>query len=115
MQFDSASVIEIRTTFGSRNDAEACATLLVGRRLAACVQIDGPVRSTYRWQGTIEVADEFRCVCKTTRERMPRCVEALIGGHPYETPEVICAEVTASERYAAWVRASVEPEAEGNR
>lgn len=105
--FDSVPIVEIRTTFGSRSDAEACAERLVERRLAACVQIDGPVRSTYRWQAAVEVAEEFRCTCKTTRDRMQACVEVLVGQHPYETPEVICVEVTAARAYAAWVMASV--------
>ena len=107
---DFVSIIEIRSTFGSRADAEACAARLVERRLAACVQVEGPVQSTYRWQAGVEVAEEFRCTCKTTRERMPACVEALIEQHPYQTPEVICAEVTAARAYAAWVRTSVEPD-----
>ena len=94
---DCPSIVEIRTMFGTRAAAEACATALVEARLAACVQIDGPVRSTYRWQSAVEVAEEFRCTCKTTVERAEACIEALIGRHPYQTPEVIRADVRASE------------------
>lgn len=101
------SIVEIRTTFGTRADAESCAALLVGQRLAACVQVDGPVRSTYRWRNDVEVAEEFRCVCKTTTERAEACIIALTSSHPYETPEVIRADVRASAAYAAWVRESV--------
>jgi len=107
---DLSSIVEIRTTFGSRADAEACASGLVARRLAACVQIDGPVRSTYRWQGMVETADECRCVCKTTHERLPECLEALARGHTYQTPQLIVVEVLASAGYADWVRASVAAE-----
>lgn len=108
MTQNSVSLVEIRTTFGRRADADACAARLVEQRLAACVQIDGPVQSTYRWQAAVEMAEEFRCTCKTTRERSQACMDALVREHPYQTPEVICAEVTASPAYAAWVRASVE-------
>jgi len=101
------SIVEIRTTFGTRSDAEACAARLVGQRLAACVQVDGPVQSTYRWQSAVERAEEFRCTCKTTHERSQACIESLTQGHAYQTPEVICVEVTASTSYAEWVRASV--------
>jgi periplasmic divalent cation tolerance protein len=104
---ESQSIVEIRTTFGTRADAEACAARLVTLRLAACVQVDGPVSSTYRWQSAVEVAEEFRCTCKTTGERADACIEALTAGHPYQTPEVIRAEVRASTAYAGWVRASV--------
>ena len=104
---DPDSIIEIRTTFGARADAETCAALLVERRLAACVQVEGPIRSTYRWEAAVEVAEEFRCTCKTTRERVGACIEALTSRHPYQTPEVLCAEVTAAPAYARWVRESV--------
>lgn len=105
---ESVAIVEIRTTFGAKADAEACAARLVERRLAACVQVEGPVRSTYRWQKAVECADEFRCTCKTTHERVQACVEALVSQHPYQTPELLCGEVMATPAYARWVRESVE-------
>jgi periplasmic divalent cation tolerance protein len=104
---DGVVIVEIRTTFGTRGDAEACAAHLVGQRLAACVQVEGPVQSTYWWQSAVERAEEFRCTCKTTHERSQACIEALCRYHAYQTPEVICAEVTSSTAYAEWVRSSV--------
>ena len=101
------SIVEIRTTFGTRADAEACAARLVGQRLAACVQVEGPLTSTYWWQSAVERTEEFRCTCKTTPERSQACIEALTRDHPYQTPEVICGEVSASTQYAEWVRTSV--------
>lgn len=101
------AIVEIRTTFGGRAAAEACADRLVEKRLAACVHVDGPVRSVYRWRGGVEVAEEFRCTCKTTAERAAACVAAIARCHEYETPEVILSRVTATPAYASWVRASV--------
>lgn len=101
------AIVEIRTTFGGRAAAEACAGRLVEERLAACVQVDGPVRSVYRWRGGVETAEEFRCTCKTSVERAPACVAAIERGHDYETPEIILSRVTATAAYASWVRASV--------
>jgi periplasmic divalent cation tolerance protein len=103
----AALVVEIRTTFGSRARAEACATRLVTDRFAACVQVDGPIRSTYRWQDAVETAEEWRCTCKTAAAREAACVAAIVLGHDYDTPEVIVAHVGASAAYAEWVRASV--------
>jgi len=100
-------LVEIRTTCPSREVADSLAARLVQNRLAACVQIDGPVRSTYAWRGAIEIADEWRCTCKTTAVRAPACAEAIAVGHPYETPEIITVPIEASEAYAAWVRSSV--------
>ena len=55
-----AEIVEIHTTFGSAAAAEACVTAIVGDRLAACGQIDGPISSTYWWQGRLETATEWR-------------------------------------------------------
>jgi len=103
----SEPIVELRTTFGDRVEAEACAARLVSERLAACVQIEGPVRSTYRWRGNVEHAEEFRCVCKTSVERADACAVALVRGHAYELPELIRVVVGAAPAYAAWVRESV--------
>ena len=101
------SIVEIRTTFGDRAAAEACAGQLVRERLAACVQIDGPVASTYAWRGAVETAAEWRCTCKTTPGRAAACRSAIVEAHPYDVPEIIVVVVGAAETYAAWVRESV--------
>lgn len=103
----SEPIVELRTTFGDRFAAEACAARLVAERFAACVQIEGPVRSTYRWRGTVEDAEEFRCVCKTSVERADACAAALVRSHAYELPELVRVVVDAAPAYAAWVRESV--------
>ena len=101
-------IVEIRTTFADRAAAEACAARLVRERLAACVQIDGPVVSTYAWRGDVETTDEWRCTCKTTTGRTAACRAVIVAIHPYEVPEIIETTVTASASYAAWVRDSVD-------
>lgn len=100
-------IVEVRTTFATRAEAEACAALLVERRLAACVQIDGPVTSVYRWKAVVETATEWRCTCKTTAACRDACIAAITTAHGYETPEVLVSLAEAGETYAAWVRASV--------
>lgn len=101
-------IVAISTTFGSRGEAVACGERLVARRLAACVQVDGPMTSTYRWRAAVETSEEWRCTCKTTIGRRDECVAAIVGEHPYETPQVTLVAVEATPAYAAWVRESVE-------
>lgn len=107
---DHDAIIEIRTTFQRRDDALACAERLVRERFAACVQVDGPITSVYRWEGTVETTEEFRCTCKTSRQRATDCTAAILAAHAYQTPEVIISEARATPAYANWVRASVEGE-----
>lgn len=101
------AVIEIRTTFPTRTAAEECGARLVARRLAACAQIDGPLTSTYRWQGAVETAEEFSCRVKTTPETAAACEAEIVAMHPYSTPEILATVSRASAPYAAWVRENV--------
>ena len=104
---DQDAIVEVRTTFPRRDDALACAERLVRERIAACVQVDGPITSVYRWEGSVETAEEFRCTCKTIRQRAQDCTSAILAMHAYQTPELIVSEARATQAYAAWVRASV--------
>ena len=100
-------ITEIRTTFPDRERAEACAAHLVAARVAACVQIDGPVDSLYHWAGRDERATEWRCTCKTTPDRGERCVELIAASHPYGVPELLVSTVMAIDAYGAWVASTV--------
>lgn len=100
-------LVEIRTTFASRGAAAGCAERLVAGGLAACVQIDGPIASTYAWRGAVETAEEWRCTCKTTTSRRDACVAGILASHEYQTPQVAIVPLEATSAYAAWVRASV--------
>lgn len=103
----SAHVVSITTTFSTSAAAEVCGRRLVEARLAACVQVEGPVSSIYRWAGTVEVAMEWRCVCKTLPERQAECIAAIRSGHEYAIPQILVATLAGSPDYAAWVRDSL--------
>jgi periplasmic divalent cation tolerance protein len=82
--------------------------VLVSERLAACVQVGGPVASTYRWQGRMEQAEEWVCTAKTTRAAAAALVARLRALHSYEQPEILVLPVLdADPDYAAWVAAEV--------
>jgi periplasmic divalent cation tolerance protein len=48
--------IQVVTTTETKVSAQAIATAVVERRLAACVQIIGPITSTFWWTGKLETA-----------------------------------------------------------
>ncbi len=103
-----ADCCQVTTTVATQADAERIAAALVEERLAACVQVAGPVISTYRWQGAIERATEWYCHCKTTRARYPALEARLRELHPYETPEIIALPIVAgSPAYLAWIEEGV--------
>jgi len=102
--------LQMQTTLERQLDAERLATALVERRLAACVQIVGPIQSTYHWKGQIETAEEWLCLIKTRRELYDEVEHAIIELHPYQTPEIIAVPiVTGSEAYLGWVAEETRP------
>lgn len=101
------------TTFEDRKSAEEFARKLVADRLAACVQVDSPVRSVYSWEGEVCVEDEVRLWVKTTVSRAENLNEFFDREHPYETPQWIWTVADgASPAYAEWVRDSVANDAD---
>jgi periplasmic divalent cation tolerance protein len=100
--------IQVQTTTATKADAQRIAVALVEQRLAACVQVGGPITSCYRWQGAIETSDEWLCTAKTTRDAYPRVEQAIRGLHPYDEPEIIALPIVAgSAGYLAWLGAQV--------
>jgi periplasmic divalent cation tolerance protein len=96
--------IQIITTTEKRADAEIIARTLVEQRLAACVQIEGPVFSTYRWKGRMEQAEEWRCLVKSRLDLFSEVEKAIRTTHPYETPEIIATVISAgSGDYLKWL------------
>ncbi|MGH7757607.1 MAG: divalent-cation tolerance protein CutA, partial [Vulcanimicrobiaceae bacterium] len=83
---DDHRYVQIVTTTATREDAERIARALVERRLAACVQIDGPIVSHYRWQGAVEAGSEWRCAIKTRAALFDTVAAAIRELHPYEVP-----------------------------
>lgn len=82
---------------------------LVDRRLAACVQVVGPIRSVYRWDGAVEDERELLLIVKTTRDRIEEIEALLRTDHPYEVPELVAVPIVAGGRdYLEWLAASVE-------
>lgn len=91
--------------------ANLLAAQLVERRLAACVNCLAPCRSTYRWQGRVEQAEEFPLLIKTVRERYAAIEATLRELHPYEVPELIAVPLAGGlPAYLDWVRAECSPE-----
>jgi periplasmic divalent cation tolerance protein len=98
-----ADLILVLTTMPDDDRADAVARTLVEEQLAACVNVHGPMVSTYRWQGQIEREAERQLVIKTTRERLPDLEARLRALHPYELPEFVVIAANSSDAYGKWV------------
>lgn len=100
--------VQVLTTAASEEEAGEIAALLVERKLAACVQVVGPIVSRYRWQGEVEEEREWQCLVKTTRATYERVEAAIREIHSYDEPEIIATSIVAgSAGYLAWIDENV--------
>jgi periplasmic divalent cation tolerance protein len=105
-----AEYLQVSTTTGTEREAEEISAALVERRLAACVQVIGPIASRYRWQGAVEQAREWLCLAKTEASRYPELEAAIRELHSYDEPEIVATPIVAgSAGYLEWIGESLSP------
>lgn len=103
--------IQVITTTEEKKDAERIASSLVEKRLAGCVQIIGPIMSTYHWKGNIETSKEWLCLIKSRKDLYVELEKAIKEMHPYETPEIIATPVVGgSKDYLKWLSDELKKE-----
>jgi periplasmic divalent cation tolerance protein len=100
--------IQVYTTTENEDDARMIAQRVVGKRLAACSQVVGPIFSTYWWEGAIEEAEEWLCIMKSKKDLFDRLEEAILGVHPYDVPEIVAVPiVSGNQKYLQWLNQEV--------
>jgi periplasmic divalent cation tolerance protein len=96
--------VVVLVTAGTADEAGRLARALVEERLAACVNVVGPIRSIYRWQGAVEEADEHLLVVKARAAGFAALEARVRTLHSYDVPEVIALPLRAgSAPYLAWL------------
>lgn len=108
MTTDATTTRVVLTTTDSADEAERLARVLVDARLAACVQIAGPVRSVFRWEGAVSVEPEWQLWLKTDAPRVDDLTARLVAEHTYDVPEVLVLPVVSGHGpYVTWVTSEV--------
>lgn len=93
----------VLVTTSSEDEAAGIAEHLVGERLAACVNIVGPIRSIYLWEGNLQRDTEYLLVIKTAGENFTELEQAVRKRHSYAVPEVVALRVAkGSKSYLDW-------------
>ena len=102
------SVISVYVVFPDAEEAERIGRTAVEERLAACVNLLGPIRSIYRWKGAVEQADEVAAIFKTTDQQADALIMRIAGLHSYDVPCVVTWPIDKIlAPYAEWVEDSV--------
>lgn len=101
------SVISVYAVFKDADEAERIGRMVVEERLSACVNIQGSIRSIYRWNGAIESAEEVSAIFKTTEACADALITRIAGLHSYEVPCIVTWQIDRiMGPYADWVEDS---------
>ncbi len=88
----------------NRDEARNIASVLVGAKLAACVNILGEVTSIYRWNGQIEESTEVALVAKTRASLFDDVREKVKGVHSYDVPCIVAYPMSDGHApYLQWI------------
>jgi len=102
------SVVSVYAVFANAEEAERIGRAMVEERLAACINILGPIRSIYRWQGAVESADEVAAIFKTANAAVDALITRIVALHSYDVPCVVSWPIDKiPSSYAEWVEDSV--------
>jgi len=98
----------VLSTAANEEEARIIASALVEKRLAACVNILGPIQSIYRWKDAVEDSQEYLLLIKTTASMFPKLRDELKSLHSYEVPECIVINIEDGlPAYLDWIGESV--------
>lgn len=94
----------VYVTAGSTEMALAIGRAVVTERLAACVNILGPITSIYRWQGEICEDAEVAFIVKTRDDLVEALSERIRALHDYEIPCVVALPIAAGNpSFLDWI------------
>ena len=103
-----SSCIVVLTTLPSLSQAHRISEQILKKRLAACVNVVGPVRSFFWWKGKIDRTSEHLLLIKTRASRFSRLRRFLERVHPYSVPEILALPIKAGNApYLNWLRREV--------
>jgi periplasmic divalent cation tolerance protein len=101
-------IVSVYAIFADAAEAERIGRTAVAERLAACINILGPVQSIYRWQGKVETAEEVAAILKTTSAKAEALIARLAELHSYDVPCLVVWPIDRALRdYSDWVEDSV--------
>ena len=97
--------IVVFITAPSKEIGKEIASALVEGKLAACVNIVGPIDSIYTWEGKICNEEEVLLIVKSQSSLFEsQLIPAVKAVHPYEIPEIIALPVAMGlPSYLDWV------------
>ena len=88
-------------------NAEEIASELLKQNLAACINLLGPIRSYYRYEGVMESSQEYLMLVKVPQQKKKEAERLINQLHHYDLPCIasICFD-DVDEKFLKWVESS---------
>lgn len=103
-------MVLVYMTAKDRRQAARLGAVLVEERLAACVNILGPIDSIYRWQGAVQHDREVAMIAKTRAALFPRLRARVIALHSYAVPCVVAMAIADGHpAFLNWLAEQTRP------
>lgn len=104
----NSSIRMVYVTAKDSSEAASIGRTILDERLAACVNILGPMQSLYRWEGKMMQDNEVALFIKTTSSALPSLIERLKKLHSYECPAISAWTIeNGNLEYFDWVKQNV--------
>lgn len=100
------SYVLVYMTAANAREAQRIGKALLDQRLAACVNILGPIRSMYWWEGRVCRGKEIALIAKTRARLVGALTEAVRAVHSYKVPCIVAMKLFAGNAdFLAWIGA----------
>lgn len=91
-------------TAGNPEEALRIGRALVAERLAACVNVLGPITSVYEWEGEVQEGSEVAFLAKTSTDRVPALTDRVRALHSYDCPCIVTLPITGGNAaFLSWI------------
>lgn len=91
--------------------ARHLAQRLVEARLAACVNILAPITSVFRWEGSVQEAQEIAFIAKTVEAQMPAVTALVQQHHPYDCACIVALPIApdmGNPAFLSWIASQAQ-------
>ncbi|SDE56019.1 divalent-cation tolerance protein CutA [Rhodospira trueperi] len=98
-------------TAGSHDEAVRIGHALVADRLAACVNVLGPMTSVFEWEGRTQEDQEVAFLAKTRRAQVDALVERVKALHAYDCPCAVALPIDGGNpAFLQWIGEQTGPQ-----
>ena len=101
--------IIVQTHTNKKQVYEDISRSLIGKKIAACINIYPAVLSIYRYNNEIVEDNEYLIHVKTIANKFNEIRKIIERLHNYETPEIISLEILeGNKKYLQWIQDEID-------